>query len=205
MSVAFKGKNLAHPDYENLGFEAIWQSIRALKTFSRTDLVLDVAKRSSWSVNDWTVKSYIQRLEKAGYLKVIRTDETGKYIYQLETDCGAEAPRLRKDGTRCSQGRKQENLWRSMRMLKDFTHKELAITASADGVSISEQTVKDFIKDLRTAGYIRTTSAGCKATGLASYRLVQDTGPKPPAIRRINQVYDRNLKKIVWPAEEESA
>ncbi|MAK90432.1 MAG: hypothetical protein CMI13_04240 [Oleibacter sp.] len=202
MSNCLDGKNLAHPDYHNLGYEAIWKSVRAVKRFTNNSLIIHIGKTSTWGINDWTVKAYVRALHKAGFIKITGEGKHRANIYELVKDCGAEAPRLRKDGTRATAGTKYENLWRSMRMLKTFDILELVLTASANGVTVSELTAKDYVKDLRTAGYIKTLPKSGQTSERIKYRLVKNTGPKPPAVRKVNQVYDRNLKEIVWPKKE---
>lgn len=186
------------------GYEAAWASIRVRKQFTLQDVLCDISKTYGDNVNADTIKSYIQRLVRGGYAEAagyVKTPTARVMQYALIKDVGNEAPRLRKDGQRSRHGRNRENMWRSMRMLNHFNYRELALTASTDGVKVTEADAKDYLKDLYRAGYLRAVKPGDKTTGCAIYRLIKNTGPKPPVVRKISHVYDPNLKQVVWPQE----
>ncbi|CAA0111503.1 Uncharacterised protein [BD1-7 clade bacterium] len=208
------GKKPVHIQGTNLsGQDAIWAGIRTLREFDRKDLVIWVSNNKYRGVNDDTVKAYLQRLSKGGYIRVIDTKNyrgvAKAYRYILAQDCGIHAPRLKRDGTPSTLGRGRENLWRAMKLLGDFDWRELAMTASNDDVTVKPTEAKDYIKHLYRAGYLQCTQSsrsGSRANGsLAKYRLLpkKNTGPRPPQIQRIKQVYDPNLQQVVWSPNEE--
>ncbi|HTD05880.1 hypothetical protein [Undibacterium sp.] len=162
-------------------------------------------------VDDRTLYSYLQCLERGGFLEghklpgaPIGTEKT----WSLQRDNGVEAPRLNKKGEPVTQGLGNEAIWRSMRIISDFSAAELAAHASASGVVVKVDTVKTYLLLLRLAGYVQVVaeskSKGIgKGKGQARYRLAPGkyTGPRPPMIQRTKSVYDPNLAKVVYQEE----
>jgi len=81
----------------------------------------------------------------------------------------------------------QEKIWKVIRGLNQFTVEEVAILVEGN-----PKYVGVYLSSLVYAGYIRKT--GRRREGKRSkplYRLIKNTGPKAPKIRR--NVYDPNL------------
>ncbi len=165
-----------------------------------------------------TVRDYILGLERAGYLKIAREavgdgPKAGRAPrrYALARDAGAEAPRVRRDGTPVMMGLSQEQMWRTLRMLKaDTNARELAAHASTPAVPVKEIAAAEYLRNLHCAGYLRETKHGhgIGRGGVQSrYQLVTNTGPRPPMVCRADTIYDPNLGKTVWvrPVTEEDA
>ena len=117
------------------------------------------------------------------------------YRYELVKD-SLEAPRVRSDGSFVTQGRGRQNMWRSMQILKRFTLSDLVAGSSTEEHPISWAEAEHYTAYLARAGYLKKAGRGMTS----SYLLVRNTGPKAPMIQRIRQVWDQNLKKVVWPA-----
>ncbi len=152
-----------------------------------------------------TIKEFFTRIIKAGFINVVRSEHDGPIIkrnYYRIAKRSRFAPKVRKDGTICPPT-KRDVLWRTMRMNKRFTPKELVIWASLPETEIKLNDAKDYIKNLYKAGYLKTVG---KTAGNVSptYLLVKDTGPLPPKIQRVKQVYDQNLKQVVCRSEVKS-
>lgn len=142
-----------------------------------------------------TVREYLCRLELGGFLK--RIDKAIPVLYDLVRRAGS-APRLRRDGTQYPPT-KRESMWRTMRMLNGFSARDLAISASTEEVPVREIDAKDYIKHLLKAEYLLVIQPS-RGSIPAVYRLRKYTGPKPPQIQRIKQVFDPNLNAVVWSA-----
>lgn len=188
--------------------QAIWEWVRnhGDQPFATTDV--DVNLDSS------SVREYLAALHQAGYLDIISQGVRGEAnIYRLAEDCGVEAPRLRKDGTPiASSGRQQ--MWNAMRIIKQFTPTDLAFNATTDDLRVSEVDARSYCRALHKAGYLRVAVAhktgrkGIPDSGkLTTYLLIPAmwTGPHPPQIQRTKQIYDPNLKKVVWSKIEGGA
>lgn len=120
-----------------------------------------------------------------------------------EADPGAEAPRLRTDGTPAPVGTGRQAMWTAMRILKDFGARELAATTGADEVD-----AQYYCKHLARAGYlvISVKGKGIGAGGIPTrYRFVPPRHPAPlaPQITRVRAVHDPNLGRIVYPVTAE--
>lgn len=171
------------------GREAVWKAIRQLKIFAVPDLYRETrAKKDS-------IRDYLTGLLNGGYI-VVHAESSGignPIVYELINDTGVETPRVRKDGSAVTQGQGRENMWRTMRILKDgFTPRDLAIQASTTEHLVAESEAVDYISHLFKAGYLLANGG--------RFRMLPSkyTGPKPPMVQRVKQVYDQNLKKVMW-------
>jgi len=178
--------------------KAVWDEIRDCggKPFS----VPDIAKCVRLEVS--TVRDYLTGLERAGYLEIhtLRKGLFGGNIYILVKDVGHDAPRVRKNGTPVTMGQGRRQMWNAMRILKDFSATDLAFNASIDDHKVAESEALTYCQILCKAGYL------VGRTG-QRYRLLPSmwTGPHPPQIQRTKQVYDPNLKRVVWSKVEGGA
>ncbi|MEJ1381371.1 MAG: hypothetical protein RPT95_10460 [Candidatus Sedimenticola sp. (ex Thyasira tokunagai)] len=178
--------------------QAMWEVIRKIGKEGKLVTVRDVRGELPGSTGLHKVRDYMTGLAKAGYLKMQPQKKVGELAqYELTRDTGIDAPRVRKDGTEVTQGKGREQLWRTMRILSSFDARELIHTAS---VKIQLSVAKEYVRYLHKAGYLVQTTKAKNGGGLARYRLLPSkyTGPKPPMIQRIKQVYDPNLGEVVW-------
>lgn len=172
--------------------QRIWDALRAHK-----DGVSCYTISRQTGIADETVKTYINCLRKADYL--VRGNSVGERAeYLLSRDTGAEAPQLRLDGTASHQGRGTEAMWRTLRMLDDLNATELAAYAST-AAATSIATAKNYLKWLNWAGYLEVVTPS-KPGQQARYRLARSmyTGPQAPIIQRSGQLYDLNLRKVIF-------
>jgi len=184
--------------------QLVWEAIRAQRGAEWTRY--HIARVAD--VKDGTVATYVQSLEKAGIVAVSRQEKASSgasiCFYKLARDEGIEAPRVRRDGARVTQGMAQEQMWRTLRMLNaDINTRELVAHASTPEIPVAVSAANDYLQILHAAGYLIRTVAG-KGTGnggiQARYRLsaVRNTGPRPPMVCRTRVVYDPNLDKVVY-------
>jgi len=177
---------------ESCSRQAIWENIRRLGCFTLADL-------HRWDRD--TVKEYVRRLEAGGYLTAARSGgRFSRVVFELARDVGRDAPKLARDGSPSRMGQGREQMWRAMKMLGGFTYVELAVNASTEEAKIAEADAKDYVKHLCAAGYLGVIRQA-SATSKAVYRLVRNTGPKPPMVTRAKVVFDPNLGRIAWHEE----
>jgi len=138
-------------------------------------------------------------LVAAWYLKKRHEYPWYATTYQLVKDCGIEAPRVRKDGTEVTQGRGREQMWRTIKIIGDFTARDLAQAASTPEFPVAESTARDYCIMLVGAEYLATVRPGSPGVP-ARYRLIQSrwTGPRAPMIQRLNQMYDPNTGEVFY-------
>ena len=171
--------------------DAIWQVVRHLNIFSITDIV------NQTNVDRKTATDYIKRLEAGRYIeKHTAYEENNRFI--VLRDAGVHAPRVKRDGTPVTQGAGNMNMWRAMRMMKEFTPRDLAIHSSTDTVQVNEKTAKAYCTMLRKAKYLRVLKKAVPSKSQIIYKFILDTGPKPPQIQRVKQVYDPNIRKVTF-------
>lgn len=180
--------------------QRMWEAMRAnAEGFTG----YQIARRSS--VHDTAVRSYIQSLEKAGFLeRIAGADHFLEQTLRLIKDVGAEAPAVTRSGENSTSGLGNEAMWRTLRILGELTARQLADHASVN-VAVSLWTARSYLKWLARAGYVELLSQG-NGDRNARYRLIQSryTGPRPPMVQRNSQVYDANLGKVVYQRAEET-
>lgn len=192
--------------------QRIWDAIRAQgteRTWTTHDIVASTRGNGelAGTADLATVRTYVCSLEAAGVLQMEEQapGPRGRKHYRLVRDEGIDAPRVRKDGSRVTQGLAQEQMWRTLRMLggADTNARELAAHASSSVAPVNVVAASDYLCTLETAGYLDLTLRG-HGTGrggvMNRYRLRADmnTGPKPPMVCRARVVFDPNLQEVMW-------
>lgn len=170
------------------GRQSVWGAIRAQDgLFSARDI------RVATDVHDRTIRSYLNCLTAGGILEHHETEDG--FRWRLVNDEGAYAPRLNSRGERVTQGMGVEQMWRTMRKLKEFTSRELALAASTDDVGVSNGSAQKYCSMLLSCGYLICLE---KATfeRQATYRLVRNSGPLAPQIQRVKRVFDPNSRTV---------
>lgn len=192
---------------ENTGRDAVWAAMRELRKFSLPELVLRAR------VNRDVARAYLRALIISGH--VIRNGATRTRArsqsrraneFELARDIGVHAPPITRLGHTTQYGRGQEHLWRTIKVLREFSYVDLAISASTDEVRISRVAACAYLRHLRAAGYLvctRLAHCGSKEhpASPARYRLIPQrwTGPLPPRVTARKQVYDPNRGCVVTP------
>lgn len=178
------------------GYQAVWAVMMRFHKEGQLFTVTDVDQQMN--VDRATIRDHFYRYRRGGYIEQEGTrpqsggGASDQKVYRLLKPM-REAPRLRRDGTMVTQGLGTEYMWRSMKMLKKFTVKELQLAATTANVQVTEQTAKDYVKHLFNAGYLKRVRRGVYVLPKS-----KNTGPKPPMIQKIKQVFDQNLGKVMW-------
>jgi hypothetical protein len=152
-------------------------------------------------VNRRTIASFLQCLVAGGFAE---KEVLGVNLvrYRLIGHLPASAPRLRPDGTKIEDGSGTENMWRSMRMLPRFNHREIAALATTSKIKVSERTARDYCHSLKATGYLRVVKPAVPNKSLSVFRLIRNNGPKPPMIQRVKQVFDPNTDEVFTPERQ---
>ncbi|MBS4773402.1 MAG: hypothetical protein KHX55_03900 [Proteobacteria bacterium] len=174
----------------------VWKVIRELKHFT----IRDIEDRTK--IQPRTITSYLQALERAEIIDkravyqpnrgCLRTNE-----YNLLKDLGAMAPVVNKAG-KLIEDTHQSRIWRAIRILKNFTLKDIVATASQDNDPVSLTAADQYLNYLKKAGYL------VKRNNEKVFHLVSsmNKGIQAPQIQRIKQIYDPNIDVVVWNSEE---
>lgn len=161
-----------------------------------------IARRAN--VHDATVRSYIQSLDKAGYLeRIAGADHFEEQTLRLTKDTGIEAPAVTRQGKASTAGQGNEAMWRTLRILGTLSARQLAEHASAT-VTVSLWSARSYLKWLNRAGYVELL-AEKPGDRNARYSLLSSryTGPRPPMVQRGGRLYDPNLGKVVFILKSE--
>lgn len=177
-----------------LGQSGVWSVIRQLRDFALDDLDSRVSMERN------SIRDYLNRLTLAGYLTRLPAAPNQPHQWELTVD-QAEPPRLKADGAPVDDrlGRGQENMWRAMKMLRDFDAAAIAQAASADGVNVAVTTANAYLLALHGAGYllvIREPAKGLKGRTVYALAPSMNTGPQAPQIMRTKLVFDPNTRRI---------
>ncbi|MCY1356276.1 hypothetical protein D9M68_516010 [compost metagenome] len=174
--------------------QRVWEALRAHRD---SFTAYQVARQSQ--VHDDTVRSYLQSLLRGGWVEVISGERFEQQTLRLVRDNGAEAPAVTRDGRLSPVGRGTEAMWRTLRILGEVDAVQLAEQASA-AVPTTLWAARSYLKWLKRAGYVQVIGTDKRAR----YRLVlgRNTGPRPPMIQRIGQVFDPNLGEVVYRQAE---
>lgn len=169
--------------------DGLWTLIRSLKRFTLSDLCRhSVMDRSS-------IKTYVGILINAGYVAERKARDGKPVIYSLIKDNGVQRPELTPAGApKAPNGR--QRMWSAMKVLKRFTFRDLSFAAA-----VGHADAHDYCCLLRKAKYLKVLEPAKPTCSPEVYVLdrAKDTGPLAPMIKRGDIVYDRNLKKAVWP------
>lgn len=184
-------------DYQPQGIvrdarEQVWDILRQGKGITTTAICEQVPTASRKQVEYW-----LKGWAKGGYVKVV--GDKRPYQHLLVRDVGQEPPRLDRQGKLLAIPL-NEVVWRGMRIQKTFNARQLVASA---GENLQIDTVRTYLRQLAMAGYLKevATVRGM----LTTYKLVEDTGSKPPQILKNKSVYDPNLGIIVYHANNSSA
>ncbi|MGD9862566.1 MAG: hypothetical protein AB7S99_05070 [Pseudodonghicola sp.] len=183
--------------------QAVWDIMRSEHERGGAWLTLGaIVDRAE--VHRKTGADYLGCLVAGGYAERGDDEVLGCAKWRLIKDGGHHAPRLRKDGSTVTQGAGLANIWRSMRMLRKFSTVDVALHSSTPATQVTESTVKSYCSMLLATGYLRVLQKADPVKGRkAIYQLVRNTGPKPPMIQRVKQVYDPNTGTVYRRGESE--
>lgn len=178
--------------------QRIWTAIRALHAAGKRISQPEVEFLAK--VKAGAVRYYVARLLLAGHLKEVKRRPRGQAgawftyaSYTLERDVGMTAPRLRRDGTPATRGLAREQMWRTVKILREFDARDLSLAASTTACPVTVGNANNFLQMLARGGYMIMSQRNRGRNSLARYRFLpsMNTGPRPPAARGM-RVYDHN-------------
>lgn len=173
--------------------EQAWAYVQDQDEFRHEDLIRAIGVVRS------TAQKWIYQWERAGHIRVVRS-ERKKRFYRVAENQAPTPPKYRTDMSAISGQTIHGNIWRSMRMMRQFSPTDLAIHSSTDVVDVSDQAAKEYCRMLTRAGYLRVIDKALPGRREARYRLVKNTGPRPPRERRVRAVFDDNLDEFTHVA-----
>lgn len=172
--------------------QKMWRIIRTTDDFSVRQLARSVGAKES------TARGYIQGLLSKGYIRKRNrkfSDEGKQTYYKLTNDIGQHAPQLKGDGGQDIRYQRFNNLWRTMRVLKQFVPSDLARIASVTDCMISQKQAAEYCSSLASAGLL---GVSLKQGDEDTYVLLSTNakGPMPPLVTTVIKVFDPNTKEV---------
>ncbi len=180
----------------------LWQVIRDLTAADRArPIFLDEIMARMAGTDRSVVRLDLGRMAKAGLIS-LTTSTAGPCWTVLKRP--TRLPSLGKAGAAPRSG--QEAMWTAMRALREFSPREIALTASTVERPVSLQTARTYVQRLNGAGYF-TVVAPATSRSLAVYRLkpAMNGGPDAPRVLRTHLIYDPNRNEVMGEAEAEDA
>lgn len=180
--------------------DRIWTAIRRQREFTVSDVHGALPANSSRA----QIYNYVRLLERAGYVERCGTRPGSRQscvqvIYRLCRDIGIERPQLSGDGAPAPNGQPRERLWRTIKILKEFSIDELAAGASTVEFIVRRSTASKFIYALTRARYLVVTQRASRGT-VGRWRAVPTKvrGPRPPVYsRRDDALFDPNTGETI--------
>lgn len=187
------------------GGDHYWSVVMEYAMREETFTARDIIGQSNASSND--VRGFLRRLSLAGYIDVAGQDPLTYRVMKPQ----AATPRVRSDGSVIGGVSRNQAMWNLMRGpvgRSGFTANDLAMLASTDEVSISQDCAARYIKRLDDAGYLVLRQKGARRR-LPVWALLADmiSGPEAPKVLKSRMVYDPNRAEVMGQplAEEEPA
>lgn len=173
--------------------QRIWEAIRADREGFQIGEISQRAETDRTVVN-----SYVQSLLRGEFVEVVSGAPFKTQTLRLIKDVGAEAPSLTREGKPSNSGKGTEAMWRTLRILGELDANELAAQASIV-TPTTVSTAGAYLVWLKRAGYVIEVQAST-SKHRARYRLAPGkyTGPRPPMIQKVGQLYDPNLGEVVY-------
>jgi len=186
--------------------DRIWAAIRCFgkdDTFSIAEIMVLSEQR------DDTALTYVNGLVKAGHLTTTLLQRRPACRprrefrrFALVRDVGVDAPRVTGEGEPVEQGGGRDQMWRAVRILKEFDYRELAAAASTEKHRVSPEEAQTYCRHLKLGGYLAVTRPAAFGTLGRAERLrfirSRNTGPRAPLVTREKQVMDANTGAIVY-------
>ncbi|SDY54872.1 helix-turn-helix domain-containing protein [Citreimonas salinaria] len=163
---------------------AALERVRSMGEFCVEDLM----KRVGLPVA--TARSYIRRWQDDGAIVLSRKDDRIRYYIAAEQ---------RVDLVTVAQDVKtpEGNMWRAMRQYRQFSPLDITLVSNAGGVEVSIEKARSYCRALLEAGYLKVIDRAVPGRREAMYRLIANTGPDAPVVRRVSVLHDPNTDEFL--------
>lgn len=162
--------------------EAALAFISTKERFGYSELAKQMDRSMTWARN--RVRNWLE----AGIIEAV--DQAEGAVWQWRVKDGAKVAVTVK--TRSPE----QNMWTAMRQLKSFSPRELAAHATTETTAVTLEMAQEYCRALLGAGYLMVSKKAIPGNRLAIYRLVKNTGPRPPRAKRVRAVVDDNTETV---------
>jgi hypothetical protein len=193
------------------GPEFYWRKACELTRDKQGFTAADLAGCTSGVANA-TVRRWLSAMRRQGEIKVIGA---GRIVCGHVENIWAvvrirdNAPAVERAGNLGMKGRAQQQMWNAMRILPNFTIKELAVAASIEERPVTLHLANWYVVLLARAGMVGLVekplfaTRGCTPDVPGRWRLLRqhNSGPAAPQIFQARFVFDPNRDQIVGESE----
>ena len=176
------------------GPEAMWDALMKLTAKQHLFSIMDAATAAGTTAG--AMDDYVNRLRRADAVTYEGFTNDHVKLYALRKR--RHLPFfVNSKGEPSKQHLMMEKMWRTMKMTKTFSIRELIHHSTVPGLIIKETSAQAFVDALTDAKYLRRSVN--QKTGEARFSLVPGmvTGPLPPRICSATLVYDPNRRAIM--------
>lgn len=172
------------------GHPAAWAEACRRGRFTQPDLVAATGaqqSRISVIVNEWCAVGAAAAVDLDGQRTVYEVRD--RSVFDLLVPAGGRAI------TAAPASRQQTvefNTWTAMRQMATFDPRDLAVSASTEDLTVTEDQAAAYCRALLKFGYLRVARKAVPGKRLPLYRLLRNTGPRPPRLRRVTGLEDPN-------------
>ncbi|SMH36027.1 hypothetical protein [Maritimibacter sp. HL-12] len=154
------------------------------------------ALRVALDAQEGQLREVLNRLRDDGWIEEVGLDPRRSKLLAL-TEAGKRGAEGELSTFGQLKGDAQTNMWRTARRMREFTPVDLTAWASVPGAEVDLQAARAFCAILLRGGYVRVVRKAKSGVNEAIYRLINDTGPRPPVEKRVRAIYDANEERLV--------
>lgn len=136
-----------------------------------------------------TARTYVKHWLEQGEIVLTRKEERLRYYISARKRYDIDLP----PGPQTPEG----NMWRAMRQYRQFSALDICAVSNAGGVEVTLEKARAYCRCLLEAGYLRVLDRAVPGRREAHYRLVNDTGPEAPVVRRVSVLHDPNTDQLL--------
>ena len=152
-------------------------------SFGYSELTRQMGKSLTWARN--RIGTWL----KEGLIEVVEQPQNAPWTWRVKEAAKVALPvRTRSP---------EDNLWTAMRQLKSFGPRTLAVHATTETVRVTTEQAQAYCRALLGAGYLAVAKRAVPGSNEAIYRLIRNTGPRPPREKRVRAVIDANTEQTI--------
>jgi len=166
--------------------KTVWNYITGRDTFTYAELAAELP------ISRYTTRTFIRKLRESRHIRVAHTK--GPQIFFTAKSV------INKIGNQAQQRSTPEGaIWSAIRILGSYSASDVVCSLSGTNLSITLPQVRTYMQRLLQADYLHVVRRATPDSGReAIYRLINDTGPLPPVIKRKRVVIDQNEDRVVF-------
>jgi len=148
--------------------------------------------KANASGSQWCQRNLMRKLQRLDLVFMVGKDTKGRTVFSTSDRNAAHelAAKKRKEPTGL--------MWTAMRSLKSFSPDEVLTILSETLPTLQRQDVQHYCSNLVKAEYLAVEQKARHGGRPAIYRLVKDTGPLAPTIRKLECIVDGNTDKLAY-------